>query len=90
MELLVGPDGTVRCVYGDELDLLTLGEVKIRRASHVEPDERGRWWADLSPVSGPTLGPFAKRGQALDAEVEWLRCWMSSAGVTGESLPEGS
>ncbi|MGA2499683.1 MAG: hypothetical protein ABSH20_18250 [Tepidisphaeraceae bacterium] len=46
-------------------------------------DERGRWWADLSPVSGPTLGPFAKRGQALDAKARWLRCWMSGAGLRG-------
>ena len=33
---------------------------RIRRASHVEPDEAGRWWADLSPVGGPRLGPFAR------------------------------
>jgi hypothetical protein len=42
------------------------------RASLVEPDEEGRWWADLSPVDGPLLGPFRQRSQALDAEEEWL------------------
>ena len=41
---------------------------KSRRASHVEPDADGRWWADLSPVAGPRLGPFEVRSAALDAE----------------------
>lgn len=30
------------------------------------------WWADLSPVNGPLLGPFLSRSSALEAEVEWL------------------
>jgi hypothetical protein len=30
------------------------------------------WWADMSPVRGPVLGPFEERQEALDAEVEWL------------------
>jgi hypothetical protein len=27
---------------------------------------------DLSPVSGPTLGPFQNRSEALAAERSWL------------------
>jgi len=73
MELLIQPDGDAVCIYGEELDLAALGELEIRRASHVEPDEHGNWWADLSPVSGPKLGPFEKRSAALEAELEWLR-----------------
>jgi hypothetical protein len=46
--------------------------MSIRRASHVEPDDDGQWWADLSPVNGPHLGPFAKRSEALTAESSWL------------------
>jgi hypothetical protein len=72
MELVVGPDGMVRCVYGELLDLASLGDVAIRRASHVEPDAQGRWWADLSPVGGPMLGPFRRRSEALTAEACWL------------------
>lgn len=30
------------------------------------------WQADLAPVNGPVLGPFTIRGQAIDAEVQWL------------------
>jgi hypothetical protein len=52
--------------------------VQIRRASFVEPDELGRWFADLSLVVGPTLGPFAKRSVALEAELIWLRLYAFS------------
>ena len=73
MELLIGAGGDVHCIYGEELDLGCLGTVEIRRASSVEPDDAGHWWADLSPVMGPRLGPFQKRSAALEAEVDWLR-----------------
>jgi hypothetical protein len=72
MELIVSPDGIVRCIYGEDLDLHTLGCPQIRRASAVEPDHQGRWWADLSPVNGPRIGPFGRRRDALSAEVAWL------------------
>lgn len=72
MDLLVNPRGQVRCIYGESIDLASLGRLEIRRASHVEPDDRGQWWADLSPAGGPRLGPFALRSQALRAETQWL------------------
>ena len=56
----------------------TLGSLSISRGSHVEPDSKGRWFADLSPVSGPRLGPFSKRSDALTAEQAWLdEHWLS-------------
>ena len=72
MNLLIDFRGQVRCLYGEAVDLATLGPLSICRASHVEPDENGRWWADLSPVAGPRLGPFDRRSQALEAEANWL------------------
>ena len=82
MNLLILPDGTARCVYGEAIDVAALGEPTVTRASHVEPDAQGQWRADLSPVGGPTLGPFARRSDALVAETEWLdRHWLG-AGVT--------
>ncbi len=72
MELVIDPGGVVRCVYGEELDLAGLGTVEIHRASHVEPDAAGAWWADLAPVGGPTLGPYPRRSDALAAEIAWL------------------
>ena len=72
MQLVVDPQGAVHCVYGEAIDLATLGRLSIRRASRVEPDADGKWWAELAPVGGPTLGPFPRRGQALEAERAWL------------------
>ncbi|MDB5319593.1 MAG: hypothetical protein JWN40_1224 [Phycisphaerales bacterium] len=72
MELVVSPAGIVRCVYGEDIDLHALGCPQIRRASAVEPDEQGQWWADLSPLNGLRIGPFARRGDAVAAEVAWL------------------
>jgi hypothetical protein len=77
MKLLVQPDGMVRAIYDEAIDLSALGRPTITRASHVEPDEQGRWLADLTPVAGPTLGPFDRRSEALDAERAWLeRNWL--------------
>ena len=73
MDLLIEPSGTVRCVFGEEIDLGELGQLSIRRGSHVEPTPDGRWTADLAPVDGPLLGPFPTRTAALDAEVTWLQ-----------------
>jgi hypothetical protein len=72
MQLVVEQGGTVRCIYGEEIDLHTLGSPVIRRASHVEPTENGQWTADLSPVDGPVLRSFPNRSQALAAELRWL------------------
>ncbi len=73
MQLLINPQGGVRCVYAETLDLAQLGPMKISRGSHVEPTSDGAWTADLSPVNGPTLGPFTTRTQALAAELNWLQ-----------------
>ncbi|HBO44912.1 MAG TPA: hypothetical protein DD670_13485 [Planctomycetaceae bacterium] len=72
MQLLIESGGRIRCVYGEKIDLNVLGPLKIRRASHVEPDHTGRWSADLTPVGGPVLGPYSSRGEALAAENDWL------------------
>jgi hypothetical protein len=66
-------DGTVRFIYGDDEAQLVREEFdtpRIERASHVEPSAGG-WVADI--VGGPSLGPFTRRRDALDAEVQWLQ-----------------
>jgi hypothetical protein len=72
MELVVDAGGNVRCIYGEELDLREIGKLQITRASHVEPDRDGFWWADMGPVGGPVLGPFKNRTEALQAETAQL------------------
>ena len=80
MELVIHPGGVVRCVYDEAIELGALGRLSVDRASHVEPDDDGQWFADLSPVGGPVLGPFPRRSDALAAEVAWLkRHWLEAA-----------
>lgn len=66
--------GAACFIHDDDLfdAMRRLGTSRIERASHVEPDGDGNWWADLSPRNGPVLGPYATRREALTAEREWL------------------
>ena len=77
LEIYITPAGDVRAIYTDAIDFAALGaflggEVTIARASHVEPAGLA-WTADMEPVSGPVLGPFPSRSEALAVEVAWLR-----------------
>ena len=77
MTLTILPNGTIECIYSDDLRLPELaavlgGEMRTTRASHVEP-AGAAWEADLAPAGGPVLGPFTTRGEALAAEAGWLR-----------------
>ena len=72
MTLIIDCTGTVHCLYDEAINLASLGRLTIKRASHVEPDEDGSWWADLSPALGPRLGPFPTRTAAILAEATWL------------------
>lgn len=74
MKIWITPDGVVKSIYRDEDQGLAEelgGEVRIRRASDVEPTPDG-WTADMAKSGGPILGPFKTRALALAAEVEWL------------------
>ena len=79
MQIVIDTSGNARCVYDETIPLAALGRLKIRRGSHVEPTSGGKWIADLSPVGGPTLGPFRFRSKALAAERKWLeKNWLNS------------
>lgn len=69
-DLLIQPDGSVTTLYTEVIDLAALGLLQIERASDVEPDSTGHWWAQL--WEGPKLGPFDRRSQAIQAEIDWL------------------
>jgi len=70
MELVISPSGEITTIYNEVLNLAALGAQRIERASHVEPDTSGCWFAQI--IGGPTLGPFDRRSDAITAEVEWL------------------
>ena len=78
--LIINKQGHARCIYGETIPLQQLGQIKIRRGSHVEPIAGGKWIADMNPVDGPALGPFNIRSQALAAERRWLeKYWLPNS-----------
>jgi len=86
MKLIVKPGGRIVGVYSEELEYSILGRPTLRRASHVEPNINGDWYADMSPINGPQLGPFPKRSSALDAELSWLNLMLNEVGSIPENL----
>lgn len=80
-ELFCRTDGRIEAIYTEAIDLTRLGPAAICRASHVEPDAAGLWWADLGPSGGDRLGPFACRSAALVAERHWLLGRLDSSGL---------
>ena len=87
MMLIITPNGRACSLYAETIDLHRLGEMNIARASHVEPDDQGNWWADLAPVAGPKLGPFTLRSQALAAEQDWLNDHLASLAAAPRPIP---
>jgi hypothetical protein len=51
IKLRITPDGRIRGLWADEAQLCELGAVRVRRASHVEFDDRQQCWyvRDASP-----------------------------------------
>ena len=86
MEFIIKPPGVFIGIYNDSFDYRNLGKSQIRRASYVEPDETGHWFVDLSPVDGPTLGPFDKRNEAIEVELEFLNLMLSNNEPLDESI----
>lgn len=72
--VVIESNGKVRFLYDDSLQDVSkaLGKTSTVRASHIDPADDGMWYADLSPVGGPKLGPFITRASAIEAEVSWL------------------
>ena len=54
MQLIIGPSGTIRCIYDEAIDLRSLGSLVIERASHVEPDAEGSG----GPICNPLMDLF--------------------------------
>jgi hypothetical protein len=80
MQVVIMPGGELRCVHDEAIVLKTLGWLNIARGSHVEPDDMGYWFADLSPIEGPKIGPFTCRSLALEVEREWPeRNWLQTS-----------
>lgn len=67
--------GVVTAIHDDDLMplLREIGTPETSRASDVEPQGDGTWTADLTKSGGPVLAGFARRDEAIEAELAWLR-----------------
>lgn len=81
----------IKAIYDDRLQFLNrIGGFEIKRASHVEPAEGGKWTADMSPSGGPVLGPFDTRAEALEEEKQWLlNKWHGELSTSGDQSQIG-
>lgn len=74
------------------------GELRVVWPQDVPARWPNCWWADMLPMNGPVLGPYATRQVALDAEVEWLDehhllcldCRGTTTGRTSSETPNES
>ena len=71
MDLLIAPDGAIRCISAEEIDLSSFGKLAIQRASHVESTASGDWTVDLSPVGGPVLGEIEDAHNFAGMRAAW-------------------
>ena len=73
-KILVAPSGNARAIYDDALIgiLESVGNLVVRRASHVEPLDGGGWGVSMAPCGGGLLGPYRTRCEALAEEIKWL------------------
>ena len=49
-KLRISPDGRIRGLWDDEVRLGELGVMRVRRASHVEFDDRRQCWTVREPM----------------------------------------
>jgi hypothetical protein len=85
MTLEVMPNGTIRCLYTNEVNLAELGRLNINRASHVEFDNHLRRWVVTSAKTEKRLHSAATREEAL----EWEHQYYSPGGGGWEEISDG-
>lgn len=65
-------DGCIKHIYNEDIDLSSIGEQQVKRASVVDPEDNGKWFADLSLSGGQKVTGFDKRSDALKYEINYL------------------
>ncbi len=67
--LEITPEGDIKCLYTDRIDLFSIGRVTdVRKASHVEFDESSQSWHVLS-LDGNILHTNPNREAAIEWEI---------------------
>lgn len=69
MNITFEPTGVVRCLYTEEIDLRSIGHMKIERNTSVEFDEHSQEWLVKAEAGGELLFRHASRNECLIWEV---------------------
>lgn len=78
--------GGIRMLHDDTVDLGEFGDVEVTRASHVEYDNKMRWWNVISAKTGVLLNAgFKTRADAL----AWEKAYYSPSGKGWAELTGG-
>ncbi len=65
----VDPDGNIKCLYTDEIDLFAIGRVtNVEKASNIEYHEPSQSWQVIS-LSGEVLHTNSNREAAIEWEI---------------------
>jgi hypothetical protein len=72
IKIKVTPDGTVRCLHTDAIDLRRLGRLEVTRASNVEFDNRTQHWTVSLPDGTVLCDDFIRRDDALAWERDYF------------------
>lgn len=86
MVIRIDKDGTVVFIQNDEIDMRIFGKPKMKRASHVEWDEKtDGWMVDLTPVGGPIVSGF---GDSRACAVRYERKWIEENVLSNQEMSE--
>jgi hypothetical protein len=61
IRLRITPEGRIRGLWTDAVEFTELGDCTVRRASHVEFDERQQCWTVWPATSGSLLRKWLRR-----------------------------
>ncbi len=71
MTIEILPSGNVRSLYSDKIDLTKLGKATIRRASHVEFNNKKKMWEVRSAKTKALICSTQGREEALGLEEKY-------------------
>jgi len=75
----IAADGSARCIYTDALPLADLGQLDVRRASHVEFNSDAQRW-EVRFTDNPAAVVFSapSRAECIVWEIETLQARLDS------------
>lgn len=69
--LYIQPDGSIEMLHNDTLKFRRLGRRQVRRASHVEFNERDQVWEAHDAVAGFVIARHQDREECIRLEAEY-------------------